>query len=119
MVSEQDTEPEEASSRSDLSLHDIRVGPQEHFCGSHVGGCGNVISSSSYLLWQIEALSSEEHESILHLITKLDEIHAFFLVNDRVFLFRILPLVSGAVLRFFGECLRNGTSREQCICELL
>jgi len=31
----------------------------------------------------------------------------------------MLPLVSGAVLRFFGECLGNGRSWEQCKRELL
>ena len=32
---------------------------------------------------------------------------------------RILPLVSGGVLRFFGDCLRNGRSWEQCKSEVL
>jgi len=119
MASKQDTETEQASARSDLSLDATRSGPQDPFCGSHVGGCGNVVPVIVELLRHVPTFSSEEPEAILGLITKLDEIHALGLVDDRAFLVRILPLVSGAVLRFFGECLRNGRSWEQCKRELL
>jgi len=70
-------------------------------------------------LRHVPALCSEKPEAILGLVTKLDEIHALGLVDDRAFLVRFLPLVSGAVLRFFGECLRSGRSWEQCKGELL
>jgi len=87
--------------------------------GSHVGGCGNVVPVVVELLRHVPAVSSEEPEAILILITKLDEIYAFGLFDDRAFLVRILPLVFGAVLQFFGECLRSGRSWEQCRRELL
>jgi len=92
------------------------VGP---LCGSHVGGCGKVVPVIVELLRQVPALSSEEPEAILGLVTKLDEIHALCLVDGKAFLVRMLPLVSGAVLRLFGECLRSGGSWEQCKRELL
>ena len=41
------------------------------------------------------------------------------LSDDTPFVVRILPLVSGALLRFFGDCLRNERSWEQCKIELL
>jgi len=113
MVSKQDTKTEQASARSDLSLDATRGGPQDPFLGSHVGGCGNVVPVIVELLRHVPVLSSEEPEAILGLITKLEEIHALGLVDDRAFLIRILPLVSGAVLRFFGECLRSGRCWEQ------
>jgi len=43
IANKQDTLTEEASARNDLSLHATRGGLQELFCGSHVGGCGNVV----------------------------------------------------------------------------
>jgi len=119
MASKQDTETEEASAGSDFSLRATLGGLQEPFCGYHLFGRGNVIPANFHLLRHVETLFSEETEAILDLITKLDEIHALGLFDDGVLLFRILPLVSGAVLRFFEECLRNGGSREQCKCELL
>jgi len=119
MASKQDTETVQASARSDWSLDATRGGPQDHFLGSHVGGFGNVVPVIVELLRHVPALSSEEPEAILVLITKLEEIHALGLVDDRAFLVSILPLVSGAVLRFFGECLRSGKSWEQCKRELL
>jgi hypothetical protein len=35
----------------------------------------------------------------------LGEIHALGLVDDRTFLVRILPLVTGSLLKFIGNCL--------------
>ena len=43
MASKQNTETDQASARSDLSLDATRSGPQEHFFGSRVVGCGNVV----------------------------------------------------------------------------
>jgi len=119
MASKQDTETEQASARSDLSLDSTRGGPQDPFLGSHVGGCGNVVPVIVELLRHVPTLSSEEPEAILGLITKLEEIHALGLVDDRAFLVRTLPLVSGAVLRFLGECLRIERNWDQCKRELL
>jgi hypothetical protein len=58
-------------------------------------------------------LSSEEPESILPLVSKWDMIFEVGLPEDKTFVMRILPLVSGAVLRYFGECLKGGWTWEQ------
>ena len=71
------------------------------------------------LLRQVPPLSTEEPEAILRLVSRLDEIYALGLIDDRGFITRILPLVSGALLRFFGGCLRNGRSWQQCKGDLL
>jgi len=64
-------------------------------------------------------LVAEEPEAILRFIVRLNEIYILGLGDDRSFVVRILPLVSGAVLRFFGDYLRNGRTWEQCKVELL
>jgi hypothetical protein len=64
-------------------------------------------------------LSTEEPEAILWLVSRLDEIFSLQLIDDRGFIVRVLPLVSGSVLRFFGVCLRNGRNWEQCKEDLL
>ena len=64
-------------------------------------------------------MSAEEPEAILPFIVRLDEIYALGPSDDRSFVVRILPLVSGAVFGFFGDCLRNGRTWEQCESELL
>jgi hypothetical protein len=71
------------------------------------------------LLQQVPSLTSDEPEAILRLVSKLDGIHGLGLADDKTFVIRILPLLTGAVLRFFSECLRNGRSWEQCKHELL
>jgi hypothetical protein len=58
----------------------------------------------------ITPLSSEKPEEILWLFGKLGEIHAFRLGDDRTFLARILPLVTGSLLKFIGTCLREELS---------
>jgi hypothetical protein len=60
------------------------------------------------LLRQVPSLRSEEPEAIMRLFVAIDEIHNLNLVNDRIFVTRILPLVSGSLLGFFGRCLREG-----------
>ena len=58
MASKQDTKTEQASVQIDLSLDATRSGLQDHFCGFHVGGCGNVGPVIVELLRQVPALSS-------------------------------------------------------------
>jgi len=41
------------------------------------------------------------------------------LCEDRVFITRILPLVPGVIMRFFGECLRSQRNWEQCKAEVM
>ena len=49
----------------------------------------------------------------------LDEIIGLGLADDKMFVIRILPLLTGAVLIFFGEYLWIGRSWELCKHELL
>ena len=119
MGSKQDTETEQASVRTDLSLDATHGGAQNPTNGSHVGGGDNTVPVVVELLRKVPPLSSEEPEAILRLVGKLDEIYSLGLTDDRNFVVRILPLFSGAVMRFFGDCLRSGRNWEQCKGELL
>ena len=53
------------------------------------------------LMRQVRPLTSEEPESILRFVARLDDIHMLNLCDDRSFVTRILPLVPGVILRFF------------------
>ena len=53
---------------------------------------------------QVPPLTSEEPEAILRFIAGLEEVYMLGLCEDRVFMTCILPLVPGAIMRFFGEC---------------
>jgi len=46
----------------------------------------------------------------MQLFVRLDEVHSLGLVEDGIFITRILPLVSGSLLSFLGDCLRVGSS---------
>ena len=117
--SKQHAETAQASVQIDVSLDATRSGPPEANFGSNVGGFSNVVPVIVELLRQVPSLTSDEPEAILRLVSKLDEIHSLGLVDDKTFVIRILPVLTGAVLRFFGGCLRNGRSWEQCKHELL
>jgi hypothetical protein len=71
--------------------------------GSHGGS--DCVSVLVELLRGITPLSSEKPEEILWLFEKLGEVQALGLVDDRTFLVRILPLVTGSLLKFDGNCL--------------
>jgi hypothetical protein len=45
---------------------------------------------------------------------RVEEIHDLGLVDDRTFVARILPLVSGGLLRFLGDCGRKGSVWVEC-----
>jgi hypothetical protein len=51
-------------------------------------------------------LDSEEPEAIMKFV-RLDETHELGLVEDRVFIIRILPLFLVSVLKFVGRCLQQ------------
>jgi len=46
----------------------------------------------------------------MQVFVRLDEIYEVGLVDDRTFVTRILPLVSGSLLTFIGGCLQEGSS---------
>jgi hypothetical protein len=54
------------------------------------------------LLRQVSPLLSEQPEDILRLFVRLGEIHDVGFVQDRIFITRLLPLVSGSLLQFLG-----------------
>ena len=100
MESKEHTETTQASAMSEVSLDPPHSGPFESNFGSHVGGCSNVVPVIVELLRKVPSLSSDEPEAILRLVGKLDEIHSLGLVDDKVFVIGILPLLSGAFLSF-------------------
>ena len=103
MESKQHAEKAQASAQSNVSLDATHGGPFESNFGSHAGGCSNVVPVIVELLRKVPSLSSDEPEAILRLVGKLDEICSLGLVDDKMFVIRTLPLLSGAVLSF---CLR-------------
>jgi len=109
-MSKQDTGREQTSVRSDFLLDATLSGHKDHFCGCHGAGCGIVSPIILELLRHVPALSCEESEVILFLITELHEIHILCLVDGRAVLDGILPFVTWNVLRYFVECLRSGRS---------
>jgi hypothetical protein len=83
----------------------IRDGNGSHGCG---GGQEAVLVD---LLRKIPPVVSEEPEAIMQLFVRLVAIHELGLVDDRVFVSRILPLVSG-ILTFIGAWLRESSWAE-------
>jgi hypothetical protein len=83
--------------------------------GSEVGQTSVLVE----LLRQVVPLSSEEPEEILRLFVRVGEIYELGLVDDRQFITRILPLVSGSLLKLLGGCLREDCSWADCNSRLL
>jgi hypothetical protein len=71
--------------------------------GTH--GSSDIIPILAELLRGVTPLSSEKPEEILWLFGKLGEIHALGLVDDRTSLVQILPVVTGSLFKFIGNCL--------------
>ena len=117
MASKEEGPPEQASDQTDVSA-DVVHKPPILGNSSHGNASDNPVSVLVELLRQVPALSSEEPEAILGLVSKIDEIHALGLVDDKMFVVRVLPKVSSAVLRFFRD-LRNGKNWGQCKSELV
>ena len=109
----------QVSAQTDSPSKRARDGPKLGGVCSHVEGGSSSASVAVELLRQVCPLVSEEPEAILGLISRLNDIHALGLLEDKLFIVRVLPLVSGGVLRFFGDALRHGKSWEQCKADLL
>jgi hypothetical protein len=73
-------------------------------------GCTQILVE---LLRKIPPISASEPEGIMNLFIRLNNVHKLNLVNDRAFLIRILPLLSGDMLGLLGQCLQEGKSWEQ------
>jgi len=66
------------------------------------------------LLRKVPTQASEELEEILRLIVHLGEVNELGFVDNRQFTVRILPLVSGSLLKFLGGCLPQGCVWSEC-----
>ena len=90
---------------------------------SDLCSCGGSGDSSTHvfveLFMKVSPLRSEDPETILNLCVQVDEVFELGLVDDRSYVMRILPLVSGSVLRFFGKYLRAGNVWTECKGRLL
>ena len=75
---------------------------------SHVPGVSDANLVLVELMRKVSPLISEEPEAILRFVVRLEDVYLLKLCDDRSFITRILPLVPGVLLRFFGECLRLG-----------
>jgi hypothetical protein len=113
-----DQETHQASGPTHVMGNVIETVPPTPDLNSHGASEGCPTPVVVELLRQIP-LFSEEPESILMLFIRLDEIFDLGLVNDRVFITRILPLVKGSLLRFMGDCLRMGNEWAECKSRLL
>jgi hypothetical protein len=110
---------EQGGASADLVQKVVGTAPLRDGNGSH--GCGGEGQGAVLveLLRQIPPVVSEEPEAIMQLFVRLDEIHELGLVDDRTFVARILPLVSGSLLTFIGGWLREGSSWAENKAQLL
>jgi len=77
---------------------------------THGGGVNGQAVVLVELLRSIPQLCSGEPTEIMRLFVRLDEVNDLKLVMDSEFVIRIMPLVRGSLLRFFGICLRKRCS---------
>ena len=71
------------------------------------------------LLRQVPPLLSERPEDILFFFTRLGEIYSLVLVQDRVFITRIVPLLPRGLLQFLTGCLREQSDWATCKTRIL
>lgn len=86
----------QASAQTDLVNNVVEPIPQNVGCCFRGGGVDSQAQVLVELLRQVSPLSSEEPEGILRLSVRLEEIQNLGLVEDRIFVTRVLPLVSGS-----------------------
>jgi hypothetical protein len=78
-----------------------------------VGQGDNCIPVLVELLRKIPSLTASDPEEIMTLLIRLNGIHKLKLVSDKIFMTRVLPLLTGDMLALLGECLREGKNWEQ------
>jgi len=98
---------------------EVKVGTPESNGCSHASSGDSPVPVLVELLRQVPPLSSEDPEAIMWLFLRLDEVHEVNLVDDKTFVMRILPLLSGSVLTFVGGCLRSSSTWAECKVKLL
>jgi hypothetical protein len=94
------------------------VDPNSGSC-SHGGGRDSPTPVLVELLRQVLPLCSEDQEAILRSFVRVEKIHDLGLVDGTAFVTIILPLVKGDLLRFWGDCWREGSGWVECKARLL
>jgi hypothetical protein len=97
MASKQDDVNIKASVSTNFPGETIQVGPHNFDDNTHAGASGAPDSLFVELMRHVALFSSSFPESTLSFIARLDEMYACGPRDDRSFLERILPLVSGAI----------------------
>jgi hypothetical protein len=59
-------------------------------------------------------LSSEEPKAVLKFFVELKVIYDLRLAPDLTFMVKLLLGVQGRLLNFFGDCIQDGASWEEC-----
>jgi hypothetical protein len=93
----------QASVPTDLVPNVVDPPPPNSVSCSHGGGTDSQTPVLVEVLRQVSPLSSVDPEAILNFFVRVEEIHDLGLVDDRTFVARNLPLVSGGLLRFSGR----------------
>jgi hypothetical protein len=119
MAENPNSEDVKAIGAADVSLDPIRVDNPVLTNHSHVPGMSDANLVLIELMRKVPPLTSEEPKAILRFVARLEDVYLLKLCDDRSFITRILPLVPGVLLRFFGECLRNGKDWKQSKQQLL
>ena len=118
MASKQDDSNVQASAPTNLPTDTATRETQGREIDSHARGSSYSNSVFIELMRQVPPLTSDEPEAILRFTARLDEDHMLGLCDVRSFVTRILPLVPGVIMRFFGQCLRNQRDWNQCKAEV-
>jgi hypothetical protein len=109
----------QASDPTDLELNGAEGFPPI-LMSSFQGNCGDSpMQVLIELLRQVSPVRSESPKDILCLFATLGEIYDLKLVDNRVFMSRIMPFLTGSLLKFLGDCLREGNSWAECKSRLL
>ena len=116
MASIQDDVNIRTSVSTNLSGETIQVGPHIIDDNSHEVASDGPNSVFVDLMRQVPLFLRKNRKPFYSLLPGWMN---YMLSDDRPFVVRILPLVSGAILRIFGAFLRNERSWEQCKSELL
>ena len=104
---------------TDLESNGVEnVSPIRVYC-SHDGSGDGPVRVLIELLRQVSPGRSEKPEDIMYLFVRLGEIYDLKLVGDRVFMLRIMPLLTGSLLKFLGDCLQEGNTSAECKSRLL
>ena len=106
----QDKQNVQAGVLAELVSNGAGPGPAIEGHVTHGGDVNGQAAVLVELLRSIPPLCSDEPTEIMRLFVRLDEVYDLKLVMDSEFVIRIMPLVRGSLLRFFGICLRERCS---------